>query len=205
MENGQKIKIRDYVSIIAGLLFLLIWQQAGAGSMSSREYQVKAAFLYNFLTFVDWPAEKIPANDEPIVIGIIGDDPFGDAFDPIKDKDINGRRVIVKWFKGIGELKKSDVTVINKASEAIRKCHLLFICSSEEGVVKEIVDLVKGYNVLTVGDMDKSLESSGVIIKFIPEEERVHFEINNTVALQAKLQIRLQLLRLAKKVIGQEL
>ena len=197
------MKIRYYIFMIVVVL-LLVWQQASDGSTSSREYQVKAAFLYNFLMFVDWPAEKMPADGEPIVIGVIGDDPFGDAFDPIKDKEINGRQVVVKRFKGIRELKKSDVTVINKASEAIRKCHLLFICSSEKEVIKEITDLVKGYNVLIVGDTDISLESSGVIIKFISEEERVRFEINSTVALQTKLQIRSQLLRLAKKVIGQE-
>jgi hypothetical protein len=153
--------------------------------------------------FVDWPQEKIGSSTEPIVIGVIGKDPFENAFEPIKDKQAKDRKVIIKRFKGLEELKKSDKAEMDQAIGDIRKCHLLFICSSEKGVVKEITDLVKDYNVLTVGDMENFLESGGGIINFVPEEDKVRFEINLTVAKQAKLQIRSQLLRLAKRVIGE--
>ena len=196
------MKIRTYIFAVL-LLVLLFGLQTRAESASSREYQVKAAFLYNFIMFVDWPEEKLGDNNQPIVIGIIGKDPFEGAFEPIKDKQAKDRKVIVKRFKGLEELKKSDKAEMDKTIEALRKCHLLFICNSEKAAAKEITDLVKDYGVLTVGDMSDFLEAGGGIINFIMEEGKIRFEINVAAAAQAKLQIRSQLLRLAKNVIGE--
>jgi hypothetical protein len=195
----EKMKIRAYILIVL-VPALLAGTQVRADSTSSREYQVKAAFLYNFIMFVDWPQGKITDSNEPLVISIIGKDPFEGAFEPIKDKLVNGREVVIKRFEGLEELKKSE-TKLNRAVEDIRKGHLLFICRSEEKVVSQIVNLVKDSNVLTVGDMPKFLETGGGIINFVMEEEKVRFEINAVTASQAGLQIRSQLLRLAKRVI----
>jgi hypothetical protein len=192
------MKIRAYIFIFV-ILTLLEAPQVRGESASTREYQVKAAFLYNFIMFVDWQPEKMPTADAPIIIGIIGKDPFENAFEPIKDKQVNGRKVVVKRFEGFEDIKKTG-----KEIEEIRKCHLLFICSSEKDVAKEITDLVKNNNVLTVGDMPGFLEACGGMINFVLEEEKVRFEINNTNADQSKLQIRSQLLRLAKRVIGEK-
>jgi len=197
------MKIKIYILIVM-ILALFVASQAPAESTPSREYQVKVAFLYNFIMFVDWPEEKMPASNEPIIIGIIGKDPFGNAFDPIKDKQAKDRKVVVKKFEGLEELKKLDETKFNQQIEAIKKCHLLFICLSEEKVVKEITDLVKDNSILIVGDMPKFLETSGGIINFVLEEQKVRFEINATAAKQAGLKIRSQLLRLATRVIGME-
>jgi hypothetical protein len=195
----EKMKIRAYILIVL-VPALLAGTQVRADSTSSREYQVKAAFLYNFIMFVDWPQGKITDSNEPLVISIIGKDPFEGAFEPIKDKLVNGREVVIKRFEGLEELKKSE-TELNRAVEDIRKGHLLFICRSEEKVVSQIVNLVKDSNVLTVGDMPKFLETGGGIINFVMEEEKVRFEINAVTASQAGLQIRSQLLRLAKRVV----
>jgi hypothetical protein len=200
----MKIKIYILIVVMALALFA-VPQTRAADSASIREYQVKAAFLYNFIMFVDWPNEKMGSNNEPIIIGIIGKDPFENAFDPVKDKQAKDRKVIIKRFKGLEELKKSGEAAFNQEIEAIRKCHLLFICSSEEKVAKEITDLVKDNNILTVGDMPKFLETGGGIINFVLEEQKVRFEINGTAAKEAKLQIRSQLLRLATRVIGEKL
>ncbi len=199
------MKIRAYIFIFVILALLAVQQMRGdSASNHEYEYQVKAAFLYNFIMFVDWPPEKTLGSDEPIIIGVIGKDPFGNAFEPVKDKQVNGRKVIVKQFKGLEEIKKSDKAGMDKEFEEIRKCHLLFICSSEKGVSKEITELVKDYSVLTVGDVPGFIESGGGIINFVLEEEKVRFEINKTNAEQCKLQIRSQLLRLAKRVIGEK-
>lgn len=184
------------------ILALFAVPEAQADSASAREYQVKAAFLYNFIMFVDWPDEKMPAANEPIIIGIIGKDPFENAFDPVKDKQAKDRKVIVKRFKGLEELKKAGETDFNQQVAAIRKCHLLFICLSEEKVVREITDLVKNNNILIVGDMPKFLETGGGIINFVLEEQKIRFEVNATAAKEAGLKIRSQLLRLATRVIG---
>jgi hypothetical protein len=171
-------------------------------SEASREYQVKAAFLYNFIKFVDWPEESSDSN-KPIIIGIIGNDPFGSAFDPIKDKPVKERKVIVKWFKGLDELEKSsqmDKSGKHPQIEAIRECNLLFICHSEKEKLKETLDLLKDRSILTVADMQGFLESGG-IVNFVIEENKVGFEINLVAAEHAKLEIRSQLLRLAKRVV----
>ena len=192
------MKIRKYVFAVL-LLTLLLGSQAQANTVSSREYQVKAAFLYNFIMFVDWPQEKV-ANGSEITIGIIGDDPFDNAFDPIKNKHAGNRDIVVKRFKGLQALKASDQ--LDKTVDAIRKCHLLFICRSEKDVVSEIMTLLKGSNVLVIGDMEVFLETGGGIINFILQDEKVRFEVDLSAAKQANLKIRSQLLKLAKRVIG---
>jgi hypothetical protein len=175
-----------------------------ADSAANREYQIKAAFLYNFVKFVDWPAEETADVNQPIIIGILGTDPFGDAFEPVKDTHVKGRKVSVERFKSLGELKKDGEQAeseLRSQINAIRKCHLLFICSSEKGHLGEIIESLKGMPVLTISELDDFAESGG-IIELTMEEEKVRFEINLHVAEKADLKIRSQLLRLAKKVIN---
>lgn len=173
---------------------------------SIQEYQIKAAFLYNFIKFVDWPKEAMPDGNEPITIGIIGKDPFGQAFEPVKDKDAKDKKVVVKRFKSIADLKKlgeSGKDELNRQIEAVKKCHLLFVCSSEKEHLKDIVNAVKDRPVLTVGEMQGFLETGG-ISNFLVEDNKVRFEVNLTAAEHAKLKIRSQLLRLAKRVIEEK-
>jgi hypothetical protein len=172
----------------------------------NKEYQIKAAFLYNFLNFVDWPKEKLSDSNEPIIIGIIGKDPFGDAFEPVKNKKVKGKNIVIKRFKELEELEKSgekDESQLYLQIEALRKCHVLFICRSEEEKLRETISLFKDHSVLTTGDMEGFLESDG-IINFLMEEKKVRFEINVTAAKRAKLKIRSQLLRLAKRLVEEK-
>jgi hypothetical protein len=180
--------------------------KARAESAQSREYQIKAAFLYNFIKFVDWPEEKFPDSNEPIIIGIIGNDLFGDAFEPIKDKKAKGSSVIIKRFKSFEELKKStekDKPESDQKIEVLTKCHLLFICSSEQKNLKEIINTVRDHSVLTVGETEGFLEAGGIINCFV-EEKKIRFEINITAAERAKLEIRSNLLRLAKRIVEEK-
>ncbi|MBN1788825.1 MAG: YfiR family protein [Sedimentisphaerales bacterium] len=199
------MKFRACILIFV-ILSLSLVLQAQAGSVSAQEYQVKAAFLYNFIMFVDWPEEKMASGKDPVIIGIIGKDPFGEAFGPITSKQAKGKDVIVKHFKGLAELKKAAPDKMAQEIEEIKKCHVLFICSSEKekGTVKEIINLLKGSSVLTVSDTDGFLESEGGIINFILHDQKIRFEVDIDTAKQANLKIRSQLLRLAKKVIGSD-
>ncbi len=177
--------------------------KAQAESAQSLEYQVKAAFLYNFFQFVDWPEEKPADSNKPVIIGIIGEDPFGNAFEPIKDKKVKGRSVVIKRFKSFEELKKStekDKPESGQEIKTLTECYLLFICSSEQKNLKEIINTVKDHDVLTVGETEGFLEAGG-IIKWFVEEKKIRFEINVTAAEQAKLKIRSELLRLAKRLV----
>ncbi len=199
------MKIRAYIFVIL-VLVLFVGPQVQSDSTVSREYQIKAAFLYNFIKFVEWPKEKVADANEPMIIGIIGQDPFQNAFEPLETKDAKNKKVVIKRFKSWEELKKSgekDKSSLERQVKAIQKCHLLFICPSEEKNLKEVLNLVKGHSILTVGETKGFLEAGG-IINFVMEEKKVRFEINVTTAKKSKLEVRSQLLRLAKKVVSEE-
>ena len=202
------MRIRLYLFIVLVMILVLVCPAAEVqpDSSQSQEYQTKAAFLYNFAKFVDWPEQKVKGKTEPMTLGIIGDDQFGDAFELVKHKQIKGRDVIIERFSGLDEFKETIGT--SKAEpalkiEALRKCEIVFICSSEKKNFSEIINLIKNNNVLTVGDTKGFLEVGG-IINFLTEDKKVCFEINAADAERAGLKIRSKLLRLAKRVIKEE-
>ncbi|MBN1359420.1 MAG: YfiR family protein [Sedimentisphaerales bacterium] len=185
-----------------------------ADEASEREYQLKAAFLYNFIMFIDSPRlappdeadRNAPQARKPILIGIIGKDPFGAAFEPLKNKEVRDRPVVVKRFKGL-ELPvdtDDDEKDVFGDLEAVRQCHVLFICASEQAHLKAVLGPLKGHSVLTVSDVPGFLEAGGMV-NFIIEDKKVRFEINTGPAEQARLAIRSKLLRLAQRVIKKDL
>jgi len=178
---------------------------SAAPSAQYKEYEVKAAFMYNFLKFIDWPEEKKAQAGSQIIIGIIGEDPFGSAADILKDKKVEERDVVIKRFEGLAKLKEQAESGKKEQLEALKKCHLLFISPSEKKTAAEIIDIVKKNGVLTVGDTAGFLEAGGAISFFL-EENKIRFNINLEAVEKAGVKIRSQLLRLAKKVIkdGQE-
>jgi hypothetical protein len=203
-----KRKIRFFALIVLSTVLFLVLNtpKARADSAKSKEYQIKAAFLYNFIKFVDWPEEKTSDSNEPIIIGIIGKDPFGRVFEPIKNKKVKNRIVVIKRFKSFESIQKlgeHDKAEFDRNINYLRKCHLLFVCSSEKDKVKEVLALVKDHSVLTVADTKGFLESGG-IINFLMEDKKVHFEINVTAAKKSKLKISSKLLRLAKRVVKEK-
>ncbi len=185
------------------LCVMLCTPHVCAESSQSREYSIKAAFLYNFIQFVDWPQEKEADSNEPITIVILGKDPFQNAFEVLKDKQVKGKYVTIKKFRDFEELEKSGQNHNNQSNptiETIRNCDLLFVCSSEKGNLGKIITSLREHSVLTVSDMDGFLNAGG-IINFLLEEKKVRFEINLKAAKQANLKIRSKLLRLAKRVV----
>ncbi|HUV04281.1 MAG TPA: YfiR family protein [Armatimonadota bacterium] len=154
-------------------------------SRPAAEYQVKAAYIYNFAKFVEWPSKVFSNANSPIIIGVLGDDPFGDTLEQtIKDKTVNGRRLQVRRFD-----KTSDVGV----------CHMLFVSSSEKMRLSKALDRVKDSNVLTIGEMGGFARQGGMI-GFTMEGNKVGFEINLERAKKAGLNVSSQLLKVAKVV-----
>jgi hypothetical protein len=155
-------------------------------SSDSSEYLIKAGFIYNFAKFVEWPASTFSQPDSPIVIGILGTDPFGAIIDRIvEDKKIGGRGFIVKrlkWGKDVKELKE---------------CKIVFVSSSEKGHLDDLLQALKGLPILTVGETPGFAERGG-IIRFTLEDNRVRFEVNVEAAHQADLTISSRLLTLAR-------
>jgi len=156
-----------------------------AETKPSPEYLIKAAFLFNFAKFVEWPANAFKDDLSPINLCILGRDPFGPALDTLKDKTIRGRPIKIKRA--------------NKVDD-IETCHILFISASEKGNLKQILDVLRNSYILTVSEIEGFTQMGGVI-NFIIVNKKVHFEINPAAAEQSRLKISSQLLKLAKIVI----
>ena len=200
------MKIYSSKYFIISIFFILFFSRTQGTPEVSREYQIKGAFLYNFIKFVDWPEEKMANENNPIIVGIIGNDPFGDTFEPLKNKLAKQKRVEIKRFKCFEELEvNSNETKSNpsKSLEDLKKCYMLFISSSEKKDLKKIIKCLKSSCVLTVGDMNGFLEAGGTI-NFIIIENKVRFEINLAAANGCNIKIRSKLLSLAKRVIKKE-
>jgi YfiR/HmsC-like len=189
-------------SLMSLLLIFAVVVCAGDEQIQNRESQIKAAFLYNFIQFTEWPADKL-AEPNTITIGLLGEHPFGNAFDPIKNKTVKDKQLIIK---NLGVFRKSfqqnDAGKLEFANyiQQLRKCHVLFICDSEHENYKTILDAVKGYGVLTVGETEDFLGFGG-IITFIPGTQKPVFEVNIDSCENERLKISSKVLRLARKVI----
>jgi len=155
-------------------------------SSNSSEYLIKAGFIFNFAKFVEWPQTTFAQPDSPIVIGILGTDPFGAIIDQIvQDKKIGGRGFVVKRLKWGTDPKD------------LKECKILFVGASERIHIDELVQIVRGLPILTVGETPGFAERGGVI-RLVLEDNKVRFEVNVDAAHQAGLTISSRLLTLAR-------
>jgi hypothetical protein len=153
------------------------------------EYQVKAAYLYNFAKFVEWPAQSFPSSASPIVICILGEDPFaGSLQEAVRGKTASGRTLVVR--------PAADLP-------AAKACQILFVGFAEWRRSRLTLGSLAGNGVLTVGE-SPNFSASGGIINFKLDAGRVRFQINVAAARQAPVQISSKLLSLADIVNTQE-
>lgn len=180
---GLAICVR--VFLLLALLAAVVWPpEIRAQSVGQREYEIKAAYLYNFINYIDWPADALPPAGGTITIGIVGETPFGAAFDPLNGKQTKGRKLVVKQVASTNDLKQ---------------CQIVFVCVSEKSRLSEYLGQLKDARLLTVSEIDGFAEQGGVI-NFISERNKVRFEINPEAARRAGLTISSELLKLAKLV-----
>ena len=157
----------------------------GSDSPASSEYLIKAGFIYNFAKLTEWPAPSFPQPNSPIVIGILGTDPFQGMLDQVlRGKQVNGREFVVKHLKW---------------EDDVRSCNILFVSSSENAHLDQLFRLIKGLPILTIGDTPGFAERGG-IINFVLEDDKVRFHIDVDAAKQADINISSRLLALAKIV-----
>lgn len=160
-----------------------VFSQASAHEFS--EYQVKAAFLYNFTKFVDWPPQPADNHGTPFAMCVVGEDPFHGVLENIVEgKSVNGQVLAVRHIKKV---------------EDAQGCRIAFISSSEKDRLRPILNALRGAGVLTVGDT-KGFAEMGGVINFTLVDNRVHFEINLEAAKVQGLKISSRLLRLAQVV-----
>lgn len=149
----------------------------------SKEYQVKAAFLYNFTKFVDWPPQRFATDTSPIVIAVLGKNPFQQELAGlVKGRSVNGRLI--------------DVRAVRSADE-LASAHIVFVGAGEEALLPPSIFGRPG--VLTVGESTEFTRRGGVIT-FVLVEEKVRFEINQGSGQEAGLKLSGQLLKLAVAV-----
>jgi hypothetical protein len=172
------------LTVCLGALTLPALAAPAAGAEFSAP-QVKAAFLYNFAKFVDWPAEAFSTADAPLVLGILGPDPVATAaMQSLADKTVKGRPLEVRLLSGIEEAKR---------------CHILFISVTEQPSLAQLLDSLRGSSILTVSDIEHFAEQGGSI-SLTTVEQKIRFEINVEAAREAGLVVSSQLLTLATAI-----
>jgi len=169
------------------MLFLLVGMAGIAQAQPSREYDLKAAFLYNFASFVEWPPQAFDDERAPFIIGVIGRDPFGATLDEIiRGERAKGRQLIIRRFHAV---------------QMVRGCHILFVSRSERYRLHDILRHARGHAVLTVSDIGGFTEAGGMI-GFDTEQQRIVLQVNPSAAAAAQLVISSKLLRVARVAPG---
>jgi YfiR/HmsC-like len=174
------------VAVIAPLIvFWMLHLVSRLEAQQPNEFQVKAAYLYNFGKFVEWPAGIPAGQNDSFVVCVLGKDPFGPTLDStFANERIGGKSVLARR--------------ISKPVEAM-SCKILFISTSESVRLKEILAAVEKSGVLTVSDIPQFSKLGGMI-QFVLEGSKIRFEINRTKAESAGLALSSDLLKVASLV-----
>jgi len=172
--------------ILSVFAFLLLGAMPAQAQLS-REFQLKAVFLYNFAQFTEWPTNAFADDKSPIIIGIVGADPFGPILEQtVRGENVGGHPLTVQHFSSAADIKT---------------CHIVYIPQSETRHTDEILKAVGDKPVLTVAWLDSPM-TSGVMIRFVVENNKVHFRINAAAAHAANISLSSKLLRVADTAPG---
>ena len=168
------------------VFLILLPATSGAGTKPTHEYDLKAAFMFHFAQFVEWPPEALPNGSTPLTIGILGDDPFGKTLDDIvANEAVRGHKLLVRRFQNVDQTDS---------------CHILFISPSESRRLESVLTHLGRRSVLTVGDTKDFAQRSG-IIGFVITQKRLRLAVNLAAANAARLTISSKLLR-QSEIVG---
>ncbi len=206
------MKLSIYILLAVATLYggmVDVYAGQSESDTATREYQIKAAFLYNFFNFIDWPEQKV-SNADHITIGVVvakESKGFIDAIKPLTKKTVHNKSIQIKIFDTLDCIENPNTE--NQAEcqaliESMKQCHLLMICENNHPkIISEIIKTMKGTPTLTVGEKASFLEKGG-IINFVVVDHKVRFEINLKAAKESKFSIQAKLLKLAKRVLKEE-
>lgn len=189
----QCVDLRRRLSVLGASILMLATtafsgRPLGAGPSTPLEYEVKAAFLFRFAQFVEWPADTFKGAGDPFTYCTIGDDPFRGALErTLNGKSIGQRALRVEHLSGWGK---------------VGECQVLFV--GGPGDKKHVADTMANAGslpILTVGEADQFAENGGAI-GFCTDDNKIRFEVNLDAAGKAGLKISAKLLVLAKTVLG---
>jgi hypothetical protein len=184
-QGGRKPFGRPRYYRAALILLLALLPSRSLAAPPAKEYDVKAVFLFNFAQFVEWPDSAFASKDSPLVLGVLGNDPFGASLDEaVRDKLVDRRPMEVRRFRSVEEAKD---------------CNILFVSSSEMTRLSSVLEAVKAHDVLTVGETDEFAREGGMIC-FVNRDGRIRLRVNLKAVQAAKLTVSSKLLRVAEIV-----
>jgi hypothetical protein len=171
---------------MGGVLLSIALSAPSVSAQSATEDQVKAAYLFNFAKFIEWPPEVFDKPDAPMNFCLLGRSPVADEFDSsVRGKSISGHSINIKHLQSPADIKG---------------CHLVFLAASAGKQQQKLVQLAKGTPVLLVAETAGFARAGGTI-NFIKENDRLVFEVNITAAESSHLKISSKLLALARIVV----
>jgi len=175
-------KILRCISLVIAILLLFGYLPLQAQSTPPLEYQLKAVFLFNFTQFVDWPSTAFDTDQSPLVIGILGENPFGSYLEEtVTGEKINKHAVVVRYYQN---------------AEDAKNCQLLFINLPDTKKRKQAIEALKGKNILTVSDAT-GFSTEGGMIRFFTRNNKINLQINIEASKASELVFSSKLLRLA--------
>lgn len=173
------------------IVFCSVFTAQSLYSQQYTEYELKAAYLFNFGKFIQWPAEAFKNQGDPFIIGIYGKNPFGEMLQQtIQNKTLQSRPVLI-----------INVTTTEEAET----CHILFIAKTDKFQMSQFIQAVSSKPVLTVGDNIEDFCQTGGIVNFTPQFSSKRFEINNKASQRSQLVISSKLLSLSRIVTDDEI
>ena len=179
-----------YLTLLISIYGLVLSPSFAAGP-DSREYVLKAGYIYNFTKFIKWPEEATQEiNNKGLNFCLAGKDPFGNILDKFSEK--------------LKEKTRSLVVTPRVSMKDMRQCHILFVSQSEKSNVNEILLRVRGYPVLVIGD-SPGFAKNGVSINFFLQKNKIRFEINREALKRSGLVVSSELLNLARIVEGRKM
>jgi hypothetical protein len=180
MFMSGRISNLPFMLMTAAVLVML---SAARADDSTREYRVKAALIFNFMQFVEWPQGTFAAADSPFIVAVVGQDPFDGTLDKaMADKTIGGRKIVVKYFGSV---------------DSIESCQLLFVPAGQDPSIEKIIkNKLADQPILTIGESEAFMWAGG-IARFYYDDGKIHFEIDPQAADQARLKFSSKLLKMA--------
>lgn len=189
--NTHSHTTKHYFRIVVVAVAVLCVSQhlaAAEPAVKATEYELKAAFLYKLLLFVEWPAGHFENEKTPIVLAVLGKDPFGKILETtVAGQEIHGRPVKIERYKKLEDAKSGDV---------------VFVCKSEEERLPEILKHYGGKSVLTVGEANEFVENGGIVS--LTAGQTLKLSVNIDAARGAQIRLNPQLLRVARVVHNKE-
>src|SRR3954452_19122998 len=175
--------LRGKLAVWAVALLLAISPASSAAHADATEYGLKSVFLYQFCRFMEWPNSAFSSPNDPLIIGVEGDDPFGSSLqEAVQGETYHGRPIRIEHYR---------------TPRDIKRCHLLFASRSAMSQMGEILSAVAGKNIVTVGETDGFLEKGGMIA-LTAERNRVRLRVNTSSLRAANVDVSSKLLRVAE-------